>query len=388
MDDIKKLVSGHFDRVVEIRRDLHKIPEPAYTEKKTSAYVAARLEELGLEVSTGWAENGVVGLLRTGKPGKTVLIRSDMDALPVTEDTGLPFSSEHEGAMHACGHDAHMAMVLGAATALDEIKDRLSGNVKFVFQPAEEGPGGAKPMIEQGVMEDPHVDYSLGCHVWPAIPEGALGVKAGRLMAAMDRFDLTIKGQGCHGAMPQLGVDALEVGTRVVNALQRIVSRQMNPLSPTVVTVGSFQAGSTFNVIPGEATMCGTTRTFDRDVWETWDERLDRIVGGICGAFGAEYELDFRRGYPPLLNDPDMAELAARTAAEVAGPDNVIEPEPTMGGEDMAFYLEKSKGCFVFVGTGTPGCAPLHNPKFTFDEKIMQGGVEYYCRMALKLLGS
>jgi amidohydrolase len=387
MDDIKKLAARHFERVVEIRRDLHRIPEPAYTEKKTSAYVAEKLSELGLEPTTGLAEHGMAALLETGRPGKTLLIRADMDALPVTENTGLPFASEHEGAMHACGHDAHMAMALGAAMAISEIKDRLSGNVKFVFQPAEEGPGGAKPMIEQGVMENPQVDYSLGCHLWPAIPAGSLGVKAGRLMAAMDRFDITIKGRGCHGAMPQLGVDALEVGTRVVQALQRIVSREMNPLSPTVVTVGRFQAGSTFNVIPGEATMCGTTRTFDREVWDSWDERLDKILAGICGACGAEYELDFQRGYPPLLNDPELAEITAGAAAETVGAENVVEPEPTMGGEDMAFFLEKSKGCYVFVGAGFEGCAPLHNPAFTFDEKIMAGGVELYCRMALELLG-
>jgi amidohydrolase len=387
MDRIKTLAHKHAERVTSFRRDLHKIPEPAYTEQKTSDYVAERLEEMGLSVTTGLAEYGVVGLFETGKPGKTLMIRADMDALPVTEETGLDFASEHDCAMHACGHDAHMAMALGAALAIPEIAGELCGNVKFVFQPAEEGPGGAKPMIEQGVMDDPQVDYSLGCHVWPAVPEGYLGVKAGRLMAAMDRFDITIKGQGCHGAMPHLGVDALEVGTQVVSALQRVVSRQMNPLSPTVVTVGSFTAGSTFNVIPGEATMCGTTRTFDREVWESWDKRLDNLVGGICRAFGADYELKFQPGYPPLVNDPDMAALAAQAAAETVGQENVIEPEPTMGGEDMAFYLEKSKGCFVFVGCGTPGCASLHNPKFDFNEKILASGVEYYIRMAHKLLG-
>jgi len=387
MDRFKTLAHKHAQHVIGFRRDLHKIPEPAYTEQKTSAYVAALLEEMGLAVTTGLAEYGVVGLFETGRPGKTLMIRADMDALPVAEETGLAFASEHDCAMHACGHDAHMAMALGAALAIQEIADELSGNVKFVFQPAEEGPGGAKPMIEQGVMDNPKVDYSLGCHVWPAVPEGYLGVKAGRLMAAMDRFDITIKGQGCHGAMPHLGVDALEVGTQVVSALQRVVSRQMNPLSPTVVTVGSFTAGSTFNVIPGEATMCGTTRTFDREVWESWEQRLDNLVGGICRAFGADYELKFQSGYPPLVNDPDMAELAAQAAAETVGQENVIKPEPTMGGEDMAFFLEKSKGCYVFVGCGTPGCASLHNPRFDFNEKILASGVEYYLRMAHKLLG-
>jgi len=326
-------------------------------------------------------------LMKLTRPGKTLMIRSDMDALPVTEATGLPFASTHEGAMHACGHDGHMSMVLGAATILNKVKDKLNGNIKFLFQPAEEGPGGAKPMIEAGVMENPHVDFSVGCHVWPAIPEGSIGVKAGYLMAAMDRFDIRIIGKGGHGAMPHLCVDALEVGTQVVNALQRIPSRQMNPLSPTVVTVGSFQAGSTFNVIPGEAEMRGTTRTFDRDIWSSWPERVEKIVRGVCESMGADYELKYTQGYPPLLNDESMAEVVRKCAADVVGEERVIEPEQTMGGEDMAFYLEKSKGCFFFLGVGREGCAPLHNPEFDLNEDVLLTGVETYCRVAFELLG-
>jgi amidohydrolase len=385
--DLKKLVTEHKDLIVKTRRDLHRIPEPAYTEKKTSTYVAGYLENEGLDLRTGIAQYGVVGVMDTGKTGKTLLIRADMDALPITEDTGLEFASTHEGAMHACGHDGHMSMVLGAATVLNKIKDSLKGTIKFLFQPAEEGPGGAKPMIEEGVMENPTVDYSVGCHLWPAIDEGTIGVKAGPLMAAMDRFDLRIIGRGGHGAMPHLCLDALEVGTQVVNALQRIVSRQINPLQPAVVTVGRFQAGSTFNVIPGEAEMCGTTRTFDRDIWKTWPERLEKIISGVCESMGATYELKYSQGYPPLLNDEDMARMVARCAETVVGQENVIEPEPTMGGEDMAFYLEKSKGCFFFLGAGRKGCAPIHNPRFDFNEDVLLLGVETYCRIALDLLG-
>jgi len=385
--DFTKLVREHKDLITKLRRDLHLIPEPAYTEKKTAAYVADYLGRQGFEVQTGIAQTGVVGLMKLTRPGKTLMIRSDMDALPVTEATGLPFASTHEGAMHACGHDGHMSMVLGAATILNKVKDKLNGNIKFLFQPAEEGPGGAKPMIEAGVMENPHVDFSVGCHVWPAIPEGSIGVKAGYLMAAMDRFEIRIIGKGGHGAMPHLCVDALEVGTQVVNALQRIASRQMNPLSPTVVTVGSFQAGTTFNVIPGEAEMCGTTRTFDRDIWKSWPERVEKIVRGVCGSMGADYELKYTQGYPPLLNDESMAEVVRKCAADVVGEERVIEPEQTMGGEDMAFYLEKSKGCFFFLGVGREGCAPLHNPEFDLNEDVLLTGVETYCRVAFELLG-
>ncbi|MBW2516565.1 MAG: amidohydrolase, partial [Deltaproteobacteria bacterium] len=258
--DLKKDIREIKESIVKTRRDLHRIPETAYTEKKTADYVTRCLKTLDLDVQTGIAQYGVVGVMDTGKPGKTLLVRSDMDALPIAEETGLKFASTHAGAMHACGHDGHMSMVLGAATVLSKIKNHLKGTVKFIFQPAEEGPGGARPMIEQGVMQNPTVDYAIGCHLWPDITEGTIGVKAGPLMAAMDRFDLRIIGRGGHGAMPHLCVDALEVGTQVVNALQRIASRQMHPLQPSVVTVGSFHAGSTFNVIAGEAELCGTTR--------------------------------------------------------------------------------------------------------------------------------
>ena len=253
MVDFKKLVGEHSDLISKLRRDLHRIPETAFTEEKTSRYVADYLRGLGLEVVTGIAKYGVVGLMNGGNPGKTLMIRADMDALSIAEETGLDFASSHRGVMHACGHDAHMAMVLVCATILHEVKEDLKGSIKFLFQPAEEGPGGAMPMIEEGVMENPVVDYSIACHVWPGIPEGTMGVKAGPLMAAMDRFDLKIIGRGGHGAMPNLCVDALEVGSQVVNALQRVVSRQMNPVKPAVVTVGSFHSGSAFNVIPGEA---------------------------------------------------------------------------------------------------------------------------------------
>jgi len=280
MIDIKKLVYEHKDLITKIRRDLHRIPETAYTEAKTSAYVADYLKSEKLEVQTEIAQYGVVGLLKTGKPGPTLMIRADMDALPILEKTGHAFTSTHPGRMHACGHDAHMTMVLGAATAINKIKGNLRGNLKFLFQPAEEGPGGAKPMIEAGVMENPRVDYSVGCHVYPDLPEGVIGVRSGPVMAAVDQFDLRIIGKGGHGAMPHHCVDALEIGCQVINALQRVVSRQINPLQPTVVTIGSFHAGSAFNVIAGEAEISGTTRTFDREIWNSWKERIEKIIRG------------------------------------------------------------------------------------------------------------
>ena len=386
MIDFKKLARENRDLVSKLRRDLHRIPETAFTEEKTSRYVADYLKDQGLEVETGIARYGVVGRLDGGNSGKTLMIRSDMDALSVTEETGLDFASTHGGVMHACGHDGHMSMALVAATILNEIKNDLKGHIKFLFQPAEEGPGGAMPMIEEGVMENPAVDYSVGCHVWPGIPEGNIGVKAGPLMAAMDRFDLKIIGRGGHGAMPNLCVDALEVGCQVVNALQRVVSRQMNPVNPAVVTVGSFHSGSTFNVIPGEAEMCGTTRTFDRAVWDRFPEQMERIVRGVCESMGASYELDYVKGYPPLINDVEVADVVRRCAEAAVGKERVFEPEPSMGGEDMAYFLERSKGCYFFLGVGREGCASLHNSRFDFNEAALLSGVETFCRIAWELL--
>ncbi|MEJ2170244.1 MAG: M20 family metallopeptidase [Desulfobacterales bacterium] len=387
MVDIHKLVREHKQLVINTRRDLHRIPEVGYTEKKTSAYVTEYLKREGLEVQTGVAQFGVVGLLKTGRPGPTLLIRADMDALPLQEETGLEFASTHDGVMHACGHDAHMAIGLVAATVLNKIKAEFSGMVKFVFQPAEEGPGGAEPMIKAGVMENPKVDYSLGCHVWPEVPEGAIGVRSGPFLAAMDRYDLKIIGKGGHGAMPHQCVDSLEVGTQVVNALQRISSRHISPLEPVVVTVGTFHAGTAFNIIPGEAVLSGTTRTFDLDIWHSWGERLEKVIRGVCESMGADYEFKFSKGYPPTINDDDMADLVRRCAAEVVGPDKVVEPAKTMGGEDMSFFLQQSKGCFYALGVGHEGGAPVHNARFAFNEDILALGVETHCRFALALLG-
>jgi amidohydrolase len=386
MFDIHQLVADQKDLIIQLRRDLHRIPETAYTEKKTSAYVANYLNNLKLEVKTEIARYGVVGLMKTGRPGPTLMIRADMDALPLKENTGLAFASEHEGAMHACGHDAHMAMVLGTATVFNTLKDEISGNIKFLFQPAEEGPGGAEPMIKAGVMESPKVDYSIGCHVWPDIPEGTIGVRPGPFMAAMDRFDIKIKGKGGHGAMPHLSVDALEVGAQVVNALQRIVSRQMDPLEPTVVTIGTFHAGTAFNIIPPEAEMSGTTRTFNPDIWNSWEARIAKVVRGVCDSMGCDFELKFSKGYPVTINDAPMAEIVRGCAAKVVGEDRVVVPRKTLGGEDFAYYLQRSQGCYFALGVGRDGAVPVHNPAFDFNEDVMLLGMETHCRIGLELL--
>jgi amidohydrolase len=387
MDPVYALVRSLENEVIATRRDLHRIPETGFQEHETAAYVAERLKRLDLEVQTGIAGTGVVGLLRTGRPGPTLMIRADMDALPIAEETGLSFASTHPGCMHACGHDAHMAMALGAAAALSRLTHRFIGQVKFVFQPAEEGPGGAQPMIDAGVLENPQVNFALACHLWSERPEGVIGVRAGAFLAAMDRFDIKILGRGGHAAQPHLCVDALEVGTQVVAALQRIVSRQMNPIEPAVVTVGTFHAGTAFNITPAEAVLSGTTRTFNPAIWNSWESRLEKIVRGVCEAMGAGCEFKFRRGYPPTVNDSAVADVVRRSAITVVGEERVVEPELTMGGEDMSFFLERCPGCFYCIGVGRDGAASLHNPRFDFREELMLLGVETHCRTALDLLG-
>jgi amidohydrolase len=384
--ELRELVRSHREWIVETRRALHRIPEVAFCEEKTSAFLAGLLQELGLEVTRGVGGWGVVGLLPGASPGPTVMLRADMDGLPIDEETGLEFSSTHPGVMHACGHDANMAMVLGAAKTLVDLRGLLRGNVKLVFQPAEEGASGAKPMIQEGVLEAPRVDWALGCHLWPGLPEGTVGVKAGPLMAAMDRFDIRILGKGGHGAMPHLCVDALEVGTQVVGALQRIVSRQMNPLQPSVVTVGSFHSGTAFNIIPEEASLSGTTRTFDRGIWESWPERLERVIRGVCESMGARYDFSYTQGCPPLVNDLQVAQRVRTCAISVVGSQKVLEPEPTMGGEDMSYFLERVPGCYYFLGVGREGGAPVHNPRFDFNEEVLLIGTELHCKAVMDLM--
>lgn len=386
MENLRDAINRRKEEIIRLRRSLHQIPETAFAEQKTSAFVAEQLDRLGMAVTTRVADTGVVGIHRFHRPGKTLMLRSELDALPVVEQTGLSFASKHSGAMHACGHDGHMAMVVGAAMILRDLDPPLGGAIKFLFQPAEEGPGGAAPMITEGVLDDPAVDAILAFHLWPDLPEGTVGVRPGPIMAAMDRFDLKIIGRGGHGAMPHRCVDALEIGTQVVGALQRVVSRKIDPLTPAVITIGAFHAGSAFNVIAAEAKLCGTTRTFDMAVWQSWPERMAHVVAGVCGSMGAQYEIDYQPGYPVTINDARIADQVRSWAGATVGAEAVLTPEPTMGGEDFAYYLQKVPGCMVFLGTGGRSAGPLHSPTFDFNEDVLLTGVEIYCRAAMDFL--
>lgn len=363
-------------QIVEWRRELHKIPEVGLDLPKTSAFVSDILKKLGIEHRTKVGVSGIVGLIKGSKPGKTIMLRADMDALALKEETGLPFASTNEN-MHACGHDSHTAMLLGAAKILNENKQDLSGSVKLVFQPAEEGPGGAKPMIDDGAMDNPRVDAALGLHIgciFKEVGTGQVGVSYGNLMACLDKFYIKIKGHGCHGAMPNTGVDPIAIAGQVIGSLQTIVSREIKPTRPAVVTIGQIHGGRTYNIIPDSVELEGTARAVDQDIREDIARRIEEIVAGVVKGMRGDYEYKYTFGYPPLVNDAEFTKGFVETARKVVGADNIIEiTEPTMGGEDMAYFLERVPGTFFFLGGSNEKKGivhPHHNPKFDVDEDV------------------
>jgi len=394
VEGVKKEARRIQKQLVKWRRHLHQHPETGAEVPETAAFVARRLRALGLEVRTGVGGHGVVATLRGKKPGKTLAIRSDMDGLLVGEETGLSFASKNEGRMHACGHDAHMAMTLGAAQVLSRHRGELSGNVKFLFQPAEEGPGGAKPMIRDGALKNPKVDAVLGMHVgsiWPEAKPGQVYVSHGAMLACLDRIDVKIQGSGGHGAAPHRAVDPINLACHVVAALQTIVSREVNPAEPAVVTIGKIAGGSAYNVIPGEVVLEGTVRALTRELREFLEKRIEQIIRGVTGAMRGKYEYRYTYGYPPLVNDARFTEEFAEVAREIVGPKNVKEiPEPSMGGEDMAYFLEAVPGTWFFLA----GCNrrkgqvhPHHHPRFDVDEEVLWKGTALLSAMALRWLG-
>jgi len=359
--------------LVQFRRDLHMYPELSFQEVNTPRKIADTLRALGLEVKTGVGGNGVVGLLRGGKPGKTVALRADFDALPIQDEKEVAYKSRIPGVMHACGHDVHTAALLGVARVLGEVKEELEGNVVFIHQFAEEKlPGGAMSMIEDGCLDG--VDVIYGAHVWSTDPIGTVGVGEGPLMAASDFFEIEIFGKGGHGAYPHLAVDPLVVGSQLVLNLQQIVSRCVNPLKPAVVTVGSIHGGQAANVIPHSVTITGTVRSFDEDVRDLIEESIRQITLSTCEGAGATSRLEYTRGYPALVNHAKETKKIEELAKTLVGEENVKRMEPVMGGEDFSYYLQKVPGTFFFVGGQNQEIGasyPHHHPKFDVDERSM-----------------
>lgn len=382
---IRALAAEVAPAVTAWRRHLHQHPELSFEEKETAAFVTERLIEMGYEPQTGVGGGyGVVAVLEGGKPGPTIALRGDMDALPIQEATGLDFASTRPGKMHACGHDAHTSVLLGAARALKQLQAQVAGRVVFLFQPAEEmPPGGAKGMVEAGVLNG--VDAVFGLHVSNPVESGKLGFRAGPINAAADIFKVTLHGKGGHAAYPHNTVDPMVMLASAINAAQSIVSRNVDPTLSAVLTIGWVRGGEADNIIPEKVEFGGTVRTFDPKVQELVHARLKAAIEGVAVAHGGSAEVISTYGYPALHNDEKMTEVARKAAALVLGEENITEPPAGMGGEDFAYFALARPGCFARLGTGTPQTAtiPAHNPRFVISEESFEVGVAYYVSLAL-----
>ena len=368
-----------------IRHDIHAHPELAFNEARTAELVARELTAYGLEVHRGLAKTGVVGVLRKGSSTRAIGLRADLDALPLLEKNSFSHRSRHEGRMHACGHDGHTTMLLGAARYLAENRDSLDfdGTVYFIFQPAEESEGGAAVMIEDGLFKMFPMDAVFGLHNWPGIPVGEMAVMPGAVMAGTSAFEISVSGHGCHAAMPNQGVDTLVVASQLVLALQTVVARNLHPCESAVVSVTQIHGGEALNIIPDDAVLRGTIRSFKPEVQELVEKAIERLCSGIASAFGAQIKAVFDHRYPPTVNTVPEAALCCRVAEALLGTDKVRKNElPSMGAEDFAYMLQEKPGCYVWLGNGpgAGGCT-LHNPHYDFNNELIPYGISYWVRL-------
>ncbi len=375
------------DELVRHRRYFHMHPELSMKEFATAAYIERELRALDLdEIRTGIGQTGILATLRGKRPGPVTLLRADIDALPVSEAAEVEYKSQNPGVMHACGHDGHIAILLCAAKELTRRRDEIAGTLVFCFQPGEEGYAGNKLMIEDGALENPHVDRCFALHVFSGLEVGKIGVRDGPFFASSDEFHLWIRGKGGHGAMPERAIDPIVAGAHFVTMLQTIVSREIAPKDPAVFTVGKFQSGSTFNVIPTEAEMEGTVRSFDREIRRSMPERMERILRGLSEAMRVEYEMKYRYGYPPTVNDPKMNEIVREVGARVLGAENVVYPHDiVMWAEDMSYMLEERPGAYFIVGARGPerGIFPQHSANYDIDESALETGFKMMVGLGL-----
>jgi amidohydrolase len=382
--ELRRRVTDILPEVTEMRHSLHRIPELHFEERETAAFIRQRLAGMRLEVLPPLMETDTVALLRGGSPGRTVLLRSDVDALPVTEKTGKPWSSTHTGKAHSCGHDGHMAMLFGAAKILEGLAGELSGAVRFVFQPAEEEACGGRTLVEKGLLDlVPRADVAFALHGWPGVPAGSLASAPGAMMAAADRFTLTVHGKGGHAALPHRAADPVVTAAQLIVSFQTIVSRSVDPQEAAVVSVCRVEGGRTSNVIPDSVVMEGTTRYFNRALGPRLRERIESITAGVCAAAGCTPELTYVEGYIPLVNDPAAVRLAQQAVGRWLGADAWSTDHPrTMGAEDFAFYLDKVPGALLRLGLGVDW-QPLHSPGFDFNDQSLEAGITALAGTAL-----
>jgi amidohydrolase len=382
---------AYHERIVSLRRHLHQFPEVSGEEHATSETVQEKLDEHGIPFTAGYARTGVLGVVEGGRPGKTVALRADIDALPIQEENDHSFVSKVDGVMHACGHDAHTAMLVGAGWLLGEVREELPGRVLLLFQPAEEASpaGGARRMIKEGVFREhsPHVIFAQ--HVWPELPAGQVGVRGGPITGASDRFKVTIEGQGGHASKPHQTIDAIVVANQVINSLQTVVSRDVDPLRSAVLTIGKIRAGTRYNAIAQKATLEGTIRTFGTHTKETVKDRFYAIVGGVAESMEASAQIKYCDGYPATVNTPEWAERVRKTAQDLLGPDATPEIEPSLGGEDFGRFLQDYPGSYFRLGTAfsnAPEKRRLHDSRFDIDEAALQLGTELLAQLAVDTL--
>ncbi|MBS3919577.1 MAG: amidohydrolase [Deltaproteobacteria bacterium] len=381
---IREEIKPMKDWLLEIRRTIHQHPELGFEEIETSRLVSEWLEIFGYQVKKGLAKTGVVGILEGKRPGKTIAIRADMDALPVDEANQVTYASKIKGKMHACGHDAHVAILLGVAKFFSSMKDQVEGNIKWIFQPAEEGGGGGKVMVEEGVLENPKVDAIFGAHVDPFLPVGKIGIYEREGLAAADRFTIRMIGKGGHAAAPHASKDPIIAAGHLITQIHSIVGRDINPLDSGVISIGKISGGTAFNVIPDEMELLGTVRSLTSKVREELKARIEQVTQGVARSFGMDYRFDFEYGYPVLLNDLKMSKLVADACSKGIGEDSVEVLKPSMGGEDFAYYLQKVPGAFFRLGIRNEAKGIIHSYHsnlFNIDEEVLPLGVEMFVRI-------
>lgn len=387
METVKELMQTYEEKLIEIRRDLHRNPELSFKEFRTTKLIKDMLREMDIEVLELGNETGVVGLLKGAEDGPTIGLRGDIDALPITEENDIPFKSENEGVMHACGHDVHTTSLLGAAMILSKMRKEIKGRIKFIFQPAEEINEGAQLLIDKGVMEDPKIDAVFGLHNHPDIPKGQVGVKVGGLMAAVDTIRIRVRGVGGHGAIPNKTIDPILTSAAIIQGIQSVVSRNVSPQDSAVVSIGTLKAGEANNVIPEEVYMTGTVRTFNPELRVEMPKYLTRSIVHIAKAYGAEAELEYINHLPAVINDETMTELGRKAVITVCGPEGPVDPTPSMGGEDFALYMQNIPGCFFWLGVGNEEKGFVHqwhHPKFNADEGAIPIGAGILAQSALE----